>query len=79
MKGDVIGNQHFAVPNLSSFGGFVSYISDRAGDQQTITGDSEITLNRLKIKLFDFDGHALHTGFDDGTDMPLVMVLDLVR
>lgn len=78
MKGDIVGNQHFAVPNLSSFGGFVSYVCDKAGDQQTISSDTPMTLNRLKIKLFDFDGHALHTGFDDASDMPLVMVLDLI-
>lgn len=79
MKGDIVGNQHFAVPNLSAFGGFVSYICDKSGDQQTISSDVPITLSRLKIKLFDFDGHALHTGFDDATDTPLVMVLDLIE
>jgi hypothetical protein len=65
------------VPNLSAFGGYVTYVADRAGDQQTITADQSQSISKIKFKLFDFDGHALHTGFDDQSDMPLVMVLDV--
>jgi hypothetical protein len=32
MRGDLIQQQHFAVPNLSAFGGYVTYVADRAGD-----------------------------------------------
>lgn len=39
MQGDLIQQQHFAVPNLSAFGGWVSYVADKSGDQQTITAD----------------------------------------
>lgn len=74
--GDIIQNQHFAIPNLSSYGSYVSYIAQKSDDQQTIGGEP-ITLNQLRFKLYDFDGHTLHSGLADNSNMPLTMVLDL--
>lgn len=77
LQGDLIQSQHFAIPNLSAFGGWVSFVADKSGDQQTVVADHVQTFQKMKFRLYDYDGHALHVGFDDHADVPLVMVLDI--
>lgn len=57
----MVSNQHFAIPNTSTFGSYLNYIAQKENDQQTIYGNP-ISLSSLHVKLFDFDGHELKVG-----------------